>query len=396
MSQITLKDVYLRYGEKRNVEQEKMRRRRFGGIFTRRQEKPRAFDPQVQEESEPPRENALDGVNLHIQDGEVMGVVGPSGCGKSTLLRVIAGLLSPNAGRVLFDGVPMDNIPPVDRGIGMVFQSYALYPHMESEHNVDFFFRVQNREEEIPERVKQISEIMGIGFKPLMSRRPPTLSGGQQQRVAIARCIARDPKLFLFDEPMSNLDAKLRVETRYQIKKLLTMYAITSIYVTHDQVEVNAMSDRIAVMHAGKIEQVGDYMTLYDDPDSDFVAGFFGTPPMSIFEGAVNAERMWVGEDFSWGPVPLDVEPGTPLKLGIRPEHMELRADGALSGEIFMIEPHFDEGAQYLHVVIGADTECVVKVPVTERLFKGQTVPIGIPPDRVYFFDGETGDRLRS
>src|SRR5947209_2242846 len=214
---------------------------------------------------------ALDDVDLEIQDGETVSVIGPSGCGKSTLLRVIAGLEHQDTGRVLYDGRDMHGVAPGDRGIGMVFQNYALYPHMQSRSNLAFFFRMHKREMEIDERVKITSEIMGVGFDQLLDRKPKTLSGGQQQRVAIARCIVRDPKVFLFDEPLSNLDAKLRQRTRVEVKRLLNRFKITAVYVTHDQVEAIALADRIAVMRGGRIEQIGTYHELHDQPVNAFL-----------------------------------------------------------------------------------------------------------------------------
>ena len=222
---------------------------------------------------------ALDGVDLEVRDGETLAIIGPSGCGKSTLLRVVAGLEPVNSGRVLYDGQDVSAVPPGERGIGMVFQNYALYPHMESRGNLGFFFRLRRRrEEEIDERVRLTAEIMGLGFDELLERKPGTLSGGQQQRVAIGRCIARDPRLFLLDEPLSSLDARLRARTRVELKRLLTRFRITTIYVTHDQTEALALATRIAVMRRGRIEQAGVWDELYQRPANAFVAGFVGTP----------------------------------------------------------------------------------------------------------------------
>jgi ABC-type sugar transport system ATPase subunit len=233
---------------------------------------------------------ALNDLNLVIPDGEALAIVGPSGCGKSTLLKVIAGLEPIDSGRVLFDGRDMAGIKPGERGIGMVFQSYALYPHMKGEGNLGFFFRIHRRpSEEMMERIRITSEIMGIGFEQLLGRSPRTLSGGQQQRVAIGRCIVRDPGLFLFDEPLSNLDAKLRSQTRVEIKRLLRRFAITAAYVTHDQSEAIALGDRIAIMRAGRIEQVGTYQELCALPANHFVAGFLGLSPMNLIDGYLSS-----------------------------------------------------------------------------------------------------------
>jgi ABC-type sugar transport system ATPase subunit len=204
---------------------------------------------------------ALEDISLTIRPGEVLGVLGPSGCGKTTLLKVVAGLIQPTSGQVLYDNIPLEQIPMRERGIGIVFQSYALYPHLPSIDNIGFFLRLRKREEEIPERVREISEFMRIDLKPLLARKPPTLSGGEKQRIAIARCLARDPKIFLFDEPFSNLDAKLRSSARLELKRLLQKYQVTSIYVTHDQHEAIALSDRIALLNRGRLEQIGSSPT---------------------------------------------------------------------------------------------------------------------------------------
>ncbi|MHB9034972.1 MAG: ABC transporter ATP-binding protein, partial [Anaerolineae bacterium] len=229
---------------------------------------------------------ALDGVDLTIPDGKTLAIVGPSGCGKSTLLRAVAGLQKLDGGTVYYDDKDMSDIAPKDRMIGMVFQSYALYPHMKGEGNLGFFFKMRNRtDEEMMERIKITSEIMGLGFETLLSRKPGALSGGQQQRVAIGRCIVRDPSLFLFDEPLSNLDAKLRASTRVEIRRLLQRFKITAIYVTHDQIEAITLGDFIAVMRHGKIEQLGTYDEITTNPVNSFVAGFLGLPPMNLLEG---------------------------------------------------------------------------------------------------------------
>src|SRR5436190_9716660 len=244
--------------------------------------------PAAEQQEDSGRVRALDGVTLDILDGEAMAVLGPSGCGKSTLLRVIAGLESVDAGSVLFDGEDVTQVPAQRRGVGMVFQSYALYPHMDSRRNLGFFFKMHRRQEEAPERVAGVCEIMGAGFRDLLNRRPNELSGGQQQRVAIGRCVIREPRVFLFDEPLSNLDAKLRAHTRVAIKRLIRRFGITSVYVTHDQTEAIAIADRIAVMRAGRVEQVGRFRDLYDTPANTFVAGFLGTPPMSLLDGVID------------------------------------------------------------------------------------------------------------
>src|SRR6185503_3025058 len=242
---------------------------------------------------------ALDHVNLTISNGRTFVVVGPSGCGKSTLLRVVSGLANDHAGQVLYDGEDVRDIPPKDRHIGMVFQNYALYPNFNNEGNLSFFFQMHKvSDEETRERIRYTSELMGIGFKELLPRRPGTLSGGEKQRVAIARAIVRAPRLLLFDEPLSSLDAKLRVQTRTEIKRLLRRFSITTLYVTHDQVEAIALADQIVVMHASRIEQTGTYQQLMDDPVNMFVAGFLGLPPMNLFSGGfISGNKLVLDDD---------------------------------------------------------------------------------------------------
>jgi ABC-type sugar transport system ATPase subunit len=209
---------------------------------------------------------ALRHLSVEAHAGETLALVGPSGCGKTTLLKVIAGLQAPDAGRVFFDDRDVTHLPPGARGIGMVFQSYALFPHLKSRDNVSFFYWVHRRQAEIPARVRAVSEMMGLDFATLLDRKPPKLSGGQQQRVAIARCIAREPSAFLFDEPLSHLDAKLRMQLRAEIKRLLHRFSVTSLYVTHDQTEAIALGDRIGIMREGRMEQVGSYAEIYGRP----------------------------------------------------------------------------------------------------------------------------------
>ncbi len=346
---------------------------------------------------EPPAEDrvlALDSVNLEIREGETMSIVGPSGCGKTTLLRVVAGLEQPDSGYITYDGVDMHEVPPGERGIGIVFQNYALYPHMESQENIGFFFKLHKREEEIPERVRTVSKIMGVGFELLLSRKPPTLSGGERQRVAVARCIARDPRVFLFDEPLSNLDARLRVQTRGELKRILARYATTGLYVTHDQTEAIALGDRIAVMNLGRIEQVGPYADLYSRPSNLFVAEFLGVPPMNTFYGYVNDLGQWAGDDFKWPHIRHDLEEGRRLALGVRPEHIAVQeSPHAIPAAVELVEPLFSERAHLLYTKIGR-TRCVVRAPADVVARTGETVPLTFDPERVYLFDLKTGRRL--
>jgi ABC-type sugar transport system ATPase subunit len=267
---------------------------------------------------------ALDGVALSIRNGETMAILGPSGCGKSSLLRAVAGLITPKAGRIYFDGAEVTQDSPGDRHVGLVFQDYALYPHMESKRNLSFFFMVNRRTEEIGERVREVCRIMGGGFEELLDRKPRMLSGGEKQRVAVARCIIRNPTVFLLDEPLSNLDAQLRARMRVQLKRLLRHFGVTAIYVTHDQSEAIALADRIALMQSGQIAQVGTYRELYDRPRNTFVAGFLGEPAMNLIPGMVSGGRVRIGgRDLPLSADSLQILEGEEVTIGIRPEHLE-------------------------------------------------------------------------
>jgi ABC-type sugar transport system ATPase subunit len=349
---------------------------------------------------------ALDNLSLTILNGETMAVVGPSGCGKSTLLRVIAGLETPDEGLVYYDDRLMNDVPPKDRGIGMVFQSYALYPHMEGEGNLAFFFKVRKRPtEEMMERIRITSEIMGFGFDQLLSRKPGTLSGGQQQRLAIGRCIVRDPKLFLFDEPLSNLDAKLRVATRVEIKRLLHRFNITAIYVTHDQTEAITLGDRIAVMRAGKIEQLGTYNEIIANPVNAFVAGFLGLPPMNLLRGwEVTPERELISE-MGRLSVPRallgQVTPGQKVIVGFRSEAGRIVPEGEalpesmphIKAEVINLEPDFAHHYQLVNVQAGK-LIFGVRAPLDLRVNAGWPVNVLIPEEALYLFDEPSEARI--
>ena len=368
-------------------------------VFRRRQERLLAPDA-APAEPEPAieggrRVRALDRCDLEVQDGETIAIVGPSGCGKSTLLRVIAGLLAPDEGRVLYDGQDMADVAPKDRGIGMVFQNFALYPHWESRENLGFFFRLRKREREIPERVRITSEIMGIGFDRLLSRKPPTLSGGELQRVAIARCIVRDPRLFLFDEPLSNLDAKLRSQTRVEIKRLLRRFAITSLYVTHDQTEALALGDRIAVMRRGQIDQVGTYSELYERPGNAYVAGFLGSPPMNLFpaevsEGQLRAEGLQAPLPPRWR---RHVSTGQAVLVGLRPEHLRYDPQSDFRPPVEVLAPIFSQRIQLAYFMLG-DRRLVAQIPGEVRIQPGDPLPLAASAEDLHLFDPETETRL--
>lgn len=344
---------------------------------------------------------ALDNVSLEIKNGETMAILGPSGCGKSTLLRIIAGLESVEKGAIYYDDKDVTDMPPKDRGIGMVFQNYALYPNYKSKGNLSFFFWVHKRsEEEIDERVKETSRIMGMGFDRLLGRLPTTLSGGEQQRVAIGRCIVRYPTIFLMDEPISNLDAKLRVRTRGEIKKLLIKFAITTVYVTHDQIEAIAMGDRITVMKKGRVIQVGTFDEIYTHPVNRFVAEFVGKPPMNFFEGEVSEGNIFKTNDFSLS-LPSEklskLNGKRELLLGIRPENILLsslpsedKKEGkdSVKGWVEIIEPNFAEKAKTVYLRIG-NYNCCAKVDESVSLNVGDRVQVIFDKDKIHLFSKE-------
>ena len=339
---------------------------------------------------------ALDNVNLLIRHGETMSLIGPTACGKTTLLKVIAGLIEPDEGAVYFDGQDVTKSPPRERNIGMVFQNYALYPHLTSLGNLAFPFVVQQREEEIPERVRVTSKIMGLGFDKLLGRIPRTLSDGERQRVAVARCIIREPRVFLFDEPLSNLDAKLRVQTRVEIKRLLMRFRITSVYATHDQTEAIALADRLAVMNEGRIEQVGTQREIYNWPVNVFVAGFVGSPAMNFFRGRVEEGGLSFA-DFSLTFLPRlkrRLQPGQEVILGIRPEHIAIGAEGPLQARVEQIEPWVTERAQIIRVRLNGST-CVIRAGGEVPVMLGDSVSLLFDEERLHLFDAQSEVRLR-
>jgi len=346
--------------------------------------------------------HALNNVSLTIPNGQTFAVVGPSGCGKSTLLRVVAGIEKKYSGQVLYDGVDMKEIPPGERYIGMVFQNYALYPNFDNTGNLSFFFKMHKiSDDETKERIRYTSELMGIGFDELLPRRPGTLSGGEKQRVAIARAIVRAPKLFLFDEPLSSLDAKLRVQTRTEIKRLLHRFEITSLYVTHDQVEAIALADQIIVMHSGRIEQVGTYQHLMENPTNLFVAGFLGLPTMDLLDGSISGSRL-ILDEYS-APLPKRnfplVENGQLITLGFRREAVKISAEAMpenriqFRAEVEALEPDLVHRLQIVHLRMGRFQYSGL-CPMDLKLYVGQLIHVEIDPTRLYFFDTISGRRL--
>ena len=339
---------------------------------------------------------ALDKVNLLIRHGETMGLIGPTACGKTTLLKVIAGLIALDEGAVYFDGQDVTKMPPWERNIGMVFQDYALYPHMTSLENLAFPFVVRQMEEEIPERVRATFKIMGLGFDKLLGRLPRTLSDGERQRVAVARCIIREPRVLLFEEPLSNLDAKLRSQTRVEIKRLLRRFRITSVYATHDQSEAIALADRLAVMNEGRIEQVGTQGEIYNWPVNVFVAGFVGTPAMNFFRGRVENGGLRFA-DFSLPFLPRlkrMLQPGQEVILGIRPEHIAIGAEGPLPVRVEQMQPLVTKRAQIIRARLDGST-CVVRAGAEVPVWVGDFVSLRFDQERLHLFDAQTGKRLR-
>ena len=346
---------------------------------------------------------ALDHVNLTIPNGRTFVVVGPSGCGKSTLLRVIAGLSKEYSGQVLYDGEDVKDIEPRDRQVGVVFQSYALYPNFDGQGNLSFFFKVNKiSDDKTRERIEYTSKLMGIGFNELLPRKIGTLSGGERQRVAIARAIVRAPRLLLLDEPLSNLDAKLRVQTRTEIKRLLRRFSITSLYVTHDQVEAIALADQIVVMHKGRVEQVGTYQDLIENPVNVFVAGFLGLPPMSLLPGGFVSGNKLVLGDFLF-PLPDRVlrlvNDNQPVTLGMRQEAVSISVDANPTNEVHLpsdvtsIEADYVHRTQTVHLRTGAwsySGVCALDMPL--RI--GQSVYAQLDAERLYFFDARSGFRI--
>ncbi len=335
----------------------------------------------------------IHGVDIDIEDGEFVILVGPSGCGKSTLLRMIAGLENISGGEILIGDRVVNDVPPKERDIAMVFQNYALYPHMTVAENMAFSMKLRNAPQaEIKERVDKAAGILGLGH--LLERYPRQLSGGQRQRVAMGRAIVRDPQVFLFDEPLSNLDAKLRVQMRTEIKELHQRLKTTTVYVTHDQIEAMTMADKIVVMHDGIVEQMGAPLELYDRPANLFVAGFIGSPAMNLAKGTIRGGATPYFETEKGGKLPLASAPqgsdGRPATYGIRPEHFRLTADG-LAAEIVVVEPTGSE-TQVVARIDGHEFVCVFR----ERISEGPGDTIRIAPDTslVHLFDGESGKRL--
>jgi multiple sugar transport system ATP-binding protein len=328
----------------------------------------------------------LHGVDLAIRDGEFVVLVGPSGCGKSTLLRMIAGLEEITAGEIQIGGQRVNDLEPKDRDIAMVFQSYALYPHMTVAGNMSYSLRLRRAAKELIAG-KVASAAATLGLDNLLERRPRALSGGQRQRVAMGRAIVRAPKAFLFDEPLSNLDARLREQMRGEIKRLHQSLGATSIYVTHDQIEAMTLADRIVAMNAGLVQQVGTPLDLYDRPANLFVAGFIGSPAMNMFGGAYRAADMsFIARDKTVVPLgrAYPCADGAVVTLGIRPEHVVVGSKQGIAAPVDLVEP--TGFGTILHLrALGADLKAFTLERKTAQV--GETTNVLLPPERLHLFD---------
>ena len=335
---------------------------------------------------------AIHQIDLAVNNGEFLVIVGPSGCGKSTLLRMVAGLETISSGDIYIDGQKVNNVEPKDRKIAMVFQNYALYPHMSVYNNMAYGLKIARMSrEDIEKRVHEVAETLEI--KSLLDRKPRQLSGGQRQRVAMGRAIVRNPALFLFDEPLSNLDAKLRVQMRIEIKQLQRRLGITTLYVTHDQVEAMTLADRLLVMHAGVAEQIGTPMEIYENPQSTFVAGFIGSPPMNLLHCAISADKKNVMLDQrAIMPLPtLSASVADKIIVGIRPEHLVFDPQGVLQLTIDLVETLGADTLVYSHL---GKQRIVARLPGHHQVSLGDKLSFHIPSDRVTFFAADTGKKI--
>jgi multiple sugar transport system ATP-binding protein len=341
--------------------------------------------------------HAVKDVNLHIRDKEFIVLVGPSGCGKSTTLRMVAGLEEISAGEIAIGDRVVNDLPPKDRDIAMVFQNYALYPHMTVYDNMAFGLKMRKfAKAEIEKRVQDAADILGI--RELLKRKPRQLSGGQRQRVAVGRAIVRHPQVFLFDEPLSNLDAKLRVQMRVELKRLHDRLETTAIYVTHDQVEAMTLGDRVVVMKDGWIQQVGEPLELYGKPANKFVAGFIGSPAMNFADVTVSEEggQVYVSNAGLRAAVPparverMRAYKGQTVTLGVRPEDMHIAAGDGRTGFDALVEVVEPLGSEILLDVKVGNASMVARVDPTVRAKVHETIRLNVEPDRLHFFDAKT------
>jgi sn-glycerol 3-phosphate transport system ATP-binding protein len=347
------------------------------------------------------KQNVLHGINADVEDGEFVVMVGPSGCGKSTLLRMVAGLEAITEGEIAIDGKVVNNLEPKDRNIAMVFQNYALYPHMTVAENMGYALKIAGlTKSKIESRVLTAAKILEL--EPLLTRKPRELSGGQRQRVAMGRAIVREPAVFLFDEPLSNLDARLRVQMRLEIQRLHGRLKTTSLYVTHDQIEAMTLAQRVIVMNRGHAEQIGAPTEVYERPATTFVAGFIGSPGMNLLNG-------WITEDGAFfevagdGPkLPLagvpgvgrEIAAGRACVLGIRPEHMTPSSDAGAATAALAVDSCELLGADNLAHGRWGKHDVTVRLPHGHRPLAGERLEVAVPAGQIHFFDVETGRRL--
>ena len=327
-------------------------------------------------------------LDLTIEDGEFAVFVGPSGCGKSTLLRMVAGLETVSDGEVRIGERRVNELEPMDRDISMVFQNYALYPHMTVRQNIGYGLKIaKTPKDQIEAKVRQAAELLQLS--DYLDRRPRDLSGGQRQRVAMGRAIVREPAAFLFDEPLSNLDAKLRVQMRLEIKSLQSKLGVTALYVTHDQVEAMTMADRMVVMHAGKAEQIGTPLEVYERPQTVFGAQFIGSPSMNVLPGRAEGGRVTLGQTSLAAETPAS----GPVMVGVRPEHVHADPDGPVALDVQLAEPL---GANtLLHGrLAGSGETFTVALPGVHRAGAGDRLTFSVPPGQIHLFDPQSRARL--
>ena len=342
------------------------------------------------------KSEVIHGVSCDIRDGEFIVILGPSGCGKSTLLRLVAGLEDVTAGEVLIDGKVVNDLEPAARDIAMVFQNYALYPHMTVYKNMAYGLRIRGMaKDEIGQRVMNAAKILEL--TGLLDRKPRELSGGQRQRVAMGRCIVREPKVFLFDEPLSNLDAKLRVQMRLEIRKLHEDLKVTSIYVTHDQVEAMTLGDRLIVMDNGYAAQIGSPLEVYERPMNTFVAGFIGSPSMNFLDARVSDDGTWVelpgGVTLALGGV--GDQKGKKVVVGIRPEHFELVPEERARMHLVVAQAEILGADTLVHGHLGEEkSSLTVRLPAVHHLQKNQGLPLFVQSGDLHVFDQSTGRRI--
>ncbi|MBO9412635.1 MULTISPECIES: sn-glycerol-3-phosphate import ATP-binding protein UgpC [unclassified Ruegeria] len=335
--------------------------------------------------------DVIHGIDMEIEDGEFIVIVGPSGCGKSTLLRMVAGLETVTSGEIRIGGERANEKEPMDRDIAMVFQNYALYPHMSVRQNMGYGLKIARLPKaQIDQKVTEAAKLLQL--EPLLDRKPRQLSGGQRQRVAMGRAIVREPAVFLFDEPLSNLDAKLRVQMRLEIRELQEKLGITSLYVTHDQVEAMTMADRMIVMNGGVAEQIGTPLEVYETPKTLFAAQFIGSPAMNVFDAQRENGLIRVGAS-EIGP---SQGPNTALKLGIRPEHLIVDENGPFETAVQMAEPLGANTLLHGHLA-GSGAMITVSLPGVHPIEgRHPSIRFSVAPEHMHFFDSKTGRRLDS